>query len=204
LLNRAHAHAVASGRLGGQVQAVALVLGAAAGSPGTVPPGGVTISFTTQTALANLGTISIAWPTDYISPNALASFNIGYNGPTNTFVLAAASSSASGATITVGTAGAPAGAYTISLLNAKIGLERASQGCKDGSQVNCVSVSTSVDRAGSASYPAIFDKGQVQAVSISVLDADRFATGRAVTLTVTFTTQTDLVPPAVAVNLVTM
>lgn len=201
LLSRMHAHAVASGRLGGQVQAVALVLGAAAGSPGTVPPGGVTISFTTQTALTNLGTIVISWPTNYIAPDTPAIFNIGYNGPANTFVTAAASSSASGATITVGTAGAPAGAYTISLLNAKIGLERASQGCKDGSPVNCVFVSTSVDRAGFASYPAIFDRGQVQAVSVSVLDADRLATGRTVTLTVTFTTQTDLGLSAGAVTM---
>ncbi len=184
------------------MQAVALLLGAAAGNPGTVPSGGVTISFTTQTALANPGTITISWPNNYISPDTSSVFNVVYNGIANTFA-ASAAGNADGATISVGSAGAPAGAYTITLTGAKIGPERASQGCKDNLQVNCIFVQTSVDRRGAASYPAIVDKGQVQGVSVSVRDSDRVA-GMPATLTVTFTTQTDLVFNTLPAPAVTM
>lgn len=186
-------HIYAPGGLGGQVQNVALILGAAAGLPNTNQP--VTFSFTTQTALTSAanGRISISWPSGYLSPVAASTtFNILFSGPANTFV-SPATGTTSGVIIVVGTAGAPAGAYTITLQSALISsTARSSKGCRDASQDNCIFVSTTYDRRGFASYPAILPKGQVQGVSVSVLESDRFTPSSSATLTISFTTQTDL------------
>ncbi len=186
-------HIYAPGSLGGQVQNVALILGIAAGLPGTNQP--VTISFTTQTALTSAanGQISISWPSGYLSPVSGSTFNIQFSGSANTFV-SPATGTASGVTIVVGTAGAPAGAYTITLQSALISSARPSKGCRDASQDNCIFISTTYDRRGFASYPAILPKGQVQGVSVSILESDRFMRSSSKpTLTISFTTQTDLV-----------
>jgi len=193
-----------TGGLGGQVQAVALLLGAAAGQPGaTNQP--VTISFTTQTALtlAANGRITITWPPSYLQPTGSAtSFGVVYSGPAATFA-ATASGSTNGAVLVVGSAGAPAGAYTVTLNGATIGTQRSSPVCNGFDQANCIFVTTSVitggttytaDNRGYSRYPPILPKGQVQGVSLTILDQDRFpGTGTDTkVVTVTFTTQTDL------------
>lgn len=168
-----------------------MVLGAAAGQPGSTAP--VTISFTIQTALTSAGNgqITILWPNKYLSPIDNATFTVSYSGPANTFVPNAVGTQSS-VTIAVGIAGAPAGAYTITLNAAVISPNPwLSKGCIDGSRDNCVFVSTTNDLMGLASYPAILPRGQVQAVSVSILDSDRF-TSESGTLTISFTTQTDL------------
>lgn len=182
---------------------MALVLGAAAGTPGSIGKT-VTISFRTETRLSNGMAVIIQWPANYLTPtNAVTNmFGVQYSSA-NTF--AATTSAVSPTpeagqvffTISVGTAGAPAGSYTITLTGVTIGAATVSNiGCvlrRNTFATTCVLVSTTSDDTSFSSFPSILPKGQVQGVSVSVLEADRVPGQPNKPLTISFTTQTDLV-----------
>jgi hypothetical protein len=196
---------------------VALVLGAAAGTPNT-PGKTVTLSFRTETGLSTGMRVNIQWPANYLTPSPLNvptnTFGVDYSSlttfaatTTETIVLPPGPilpTSIIGFSITVGSAGAPAGSYTITLTGVTIGAATVSNiGCvlRPDTQGNtCLVVSTTSDDQSFSSFPSILPKGQVQGVSVSVLEADRVPGQPNKPLTISFTTQTDLA----AGNTVTM
>ncbi len=171
------------------MQSLTLSLGAAAGQPGSNGKS-VTISFRTQTVLANENSIIITWPNGYLSPTSGAQ-TVVYSGPASTFSGVTVSSTA--ATITVGTATAPPGSYTITLTGLTIGSPIQSQRCNMfvPALTGCISAVTTTDRVGFSSYPSIQPRGQVTAVSVDVLQTDRVP-DVSKPVTISFTTQTDL------------
>ena len=186
---------------------MALVLGAAAGTPGSTGKT-VTLSFRTETGLSTGMAVSILWPANYLTPSTANTFGVQYSSA-NTFAattstVVPASAGQVGFTITVGTAGSPAGSYTITLTGVTIGAATVSNiGCVlrlDTVATTCLVVGTTSDDPSFSSFPSILPKGQVQGVSVSVLETDRVPAVSNKPLTISFTTQTDLV----AGNTVTM
>jgi hypothetical protein len=182
---------VATGGLGGQVQNLSLTLGVAAARPGQ-PNQQVTFSFRTQTRLANTNQITITWPTSYLAPSLGQTPAVVFSAA-NTF--SAVTVTATNAVITVGTATAPSGSYTITLTGLTIGGQNfQSQRCNSFAAMGingCISAVTTTDRAAFASYPSIQPRGQVTAVGVDVLQSDRVP-GSSRPVTISFTTQTDL------------
>jgi len=182
-----------------------LILGAAAGTPGQTGKQ-VTLSFRTQTDLSSTGSmaVSIQWPAGYLltgSSTPPNTFGVLYSSA-NTFAAATSTVSVSSGqasfTISVGSAGAPAGSYTITLTGVTIGLATVSNiGCTLTSEATkaatCIRVSTTSDDASLSSFPSILPRGQVQGVSVSVLETDRVPSVPNKPITISFTTQTDLV-----------
>ncbi len=174
------------------MQNVALALGIGAGLPGQ--PNAVTLSFRTQTALKTSDTIIITWPSSYLTSSS--PLTLTYNVPGDlTFNNAVPVTGTSNiATVTVGSAGAPPGSYTITLSGATIGNDpqfAKPPRCNPLNTMNCISVTTTADRTGFSDYQAILPRNRVQGVSVSVLEADRVANVDK-QVTVSFTTQSDL------------
>jgi len=162
-------------QIGGIVSGIAFVVAAA----DRVPAGTgktVTVSFTTQTALASAQLVIISFPNLYIS----GSIGVTFAGAANTFA-ATATVSTSQLTIAVGSAGAAAGPYTITLTGAVMGSPIAA------STATGVSVSTSTDRPGTTGYPAL--GGGVTSATLAILEADRIvATNRRVVVSFSLAT----------------
>jgi hypothetical protein len=177
------------------VQNVALALGIGAGLPGVAND--VFLSFRTQTALKTSDTIIITWPSGYLTSSVPLTLTYIVPGD-STFnpAVPVTGTPSTTATITVGSAGAPPGSYTITLSGATIGGLNSRFAkpprCNPLNSIDCISVITTTDRKGFSDYQAILPKNRVQGVSVSVLEADRVANVDS-KVTVSFTTQSDLV-----------
>jgi len=137
----------------------------------------VTVSFTTQTILASAQLVTIGIPSSYIS----GSIGVTFAGAANTFAATATAVGTNLLTIAVGSAGAAAGPYTITLTGAVMGSPIAA------STATGVTVSTSTDRAGTTGYPAL--GGAVTSATLAILEADRIvAANRRVVVSFTLTT----------------
>jgi len=146
-------------QIGGIVSGVTFVVAAT----DRVPAGTgktVTVSFTTQTALASAQLVTITFPNTYIS----GSIGVTFAGAANTFATTTTVSPTQ-LTIAVGSAGAAAGPYTITLTGAVMGSPIAA------STATGVNVLTSTDRAGTTGYPAL--GGGVTSAVLEILQADR-------------------------------
>jgi len=139
----------------------------------------VTVSFTTQTVLASAQLVTIMFPASYIS----ASIGVTYAGAANTFAITATAVGTTGLTIAVGTAGAVAGSYTVTLTGATMGGPMPAM-------TTGVSVSTTTDFAGVTGYPAL--GGVVTGAALTIASADRIAANANRKITVSFTTTTTL------------
>jgi hypothetical protein len=165
--------------LGGQVTGVSFTIAAVDRVPFATGKT-VTVSFSMQTALAAGQSVTITWPSGYLTMGGCCVQAFGLSAVTNP--IGPLPSGHLGVRIDANAALA-AGPLTITLTGATVGgpISASSSG---------ISVSTSTDQAGTCGYPAL--GGQVTGVSFTIAAADRvpFATGK--TVTVSFTTQTAL------------
>jgi len=140
----------------------------------------ITVSFTTQTVLASAQTVVVTIPSSYIG----GAIGVTYAGAVNTFSTTATVGLLS-VTITVGSAGAVAGSYTVTLTGATMGMPIAA------SAMTGVTVYTTTDAAGMAGYPAL--GGAVTGTTLTIAPSDRVATMSNRKVIVSFTTTTVLV-----------
>ena len=161
---------------GGQVCCVTMTIAAADRFP-TASNKDVTVSFTTATFLASGNLVSIMWPAGYVS----GTIGVTYSGFSNTFATST-SAITNGVTIAVGSAGAAAGMYSVTLTGVTLGGPMAATSCG-------LTVTTTTDLPATGATVAI--GGQVNGVSFAAAaDPIPFSTGKSVT--VGFTTQTFL------------
>jgi len=134
---------VSSPALGGQVTGVSFTIAAADRVPFATGKA-VTVSFTMQTALAAGHSVTITWPSGYLT-GGMSVTAFGFSAVTNP--IGPLPSGHHGVQIAV-TAALAAGPRTITLTGATIGgpISASSSG---------ISVSTSTDQAGTCGYPAI-------------------------------------------------
>jgi hypothetical protein len=144
-----------------------------------------TLSFATQTQLASGQLIVISWPANYLSGS------IGVQYATASVFATTASVSSGQAFIAVGSAGPlMPGSYTVTLTGATIGGPIVAS-ASTGIFVSTTDASgNTIDAAGVGGYPAL--GGQVSSASFSVAARDRVPSATGKMLTVSFTTQTQL------------
>jgi len=169
----------------GTVSAVSSTILLADALPGATPKP-VTVSFTIQTPLASTQLVTITWPAIGVSGSYLSgSMGVTFAGPANTFSTTT-SAVTNGVTIAVGTAGAPAGSYTITLTGATIGVADT-----PFAATTCgLTVRTPSDLPGTG--PTVAIGGQVSAVNSVIQPADRVPGATTKPVTVTFRLQTAL------------
>jgi hypothetical protein len=166
--------------IGGQVTGVSFSVASADRVPAATGKS-VTVSFTTQTVLANAQLVTITFPTSYIA----AVSGVTYAGAANTFAATATAVGTSSYTIAVGSAGAKAGSYTVTLTGATMGSPIAA------SATTGVTVVTTTDFAGNAGYPAL--GGAVTGATLTIATSDRVNAVANRKVVVSFTTATALV-----------
>ena len=148
--------------IGGQVVGVSLTIAVADRVPAATGKS-VTVSFTTQTALGNLQVVTINFPASYIA----GSIGVTYAGGANIFSASTIVTSTTVA-ITVGSAGAFPGAYTVTLTGVTMGSPTA------GNAASGVSVSTNSDlMSAQTGYPAL--GGAVSGAVLTIATFDRLA-----------------------------
>jgi len=167
-------------QIGGVVSGVTFTVAAADRIP-TATGKSVTVSFTTQTALASGNLVTIRFPATYIA----GSIGVTFAGAANYFATTATTVSNSSLTIAVGSAGAAPAAYTITLTGATMGSPMA------GNMANGVTVSTTADLGGSTGFPAL--GGTVSGATLTIATADRIVSAANRKITVSFTTASALV-----------
>jgi len=124
----------------------------------------VTVSFSTQTALVSGNLVFINFPPSYISGSPIG---VTFAGALNTFATTATAVGTDQLTIAVGSAGAVAATYTITLTGATMGSPIGANA------LTGISVRTTTDTQGNSGYPAL--GGQVTAVALNIATSDRIA-----------------------------
>jgi len=166
-------------QIGGVVTGVTFSVAADARVPATTSKT-VTISFTTRTALTSGNLVTIDFPASYIS----GAIGVTFAGAVNTFATTTTAVGTSRLTIAVGSAGAAAAAYTITLTGATMGPPIAAN------PLTGISVGTTTDLPSESGFPAL--GGAVTAAALNIATADRIPSVNRKVI-VTFTLATALV-----------